>query len=108
MIHVVWFKRDLRVHDNAALNAAAASGAPVLPLYILEPELWREPEMAGRHFDFLLECLNDLDAALQARDAGLVLRVGEAVQVLHELHAAHTINALHAHEETGLLWTYAR
>jgi deoxyribodipyrimidine photo-lyase len=108
MIHVVWFKRDLRVHDHAALNAAAAGGAPVLPIYILEPELWRQPESAGRHFAFLLECLGDLDAALQVRGAKLVLRVGEAVQVLHDLHKAHTISALYAHEETGLLWTYAR
>ncbi|MDX2233493.1 MAG: deoxyribodipyrimidine photo-lyase/cryptochrome family protein [Hyphomonadaceae bacterium] len=108
MIHVVWFKRDLRVHDNAALAAAAGSGAPVLPLYIVEPELWRQPEMAGRHLAFLMECLADLDAALKARGAGLVVRVGEAVRVLHDLHAAHGFAALHAHEETGLLWTYAR
>lgn len=108
MMHVVWFKRDLRVHDHAALTAAAASGAPVLPLYILEPELWRLPEQSGRHFAFLMESLADLDAALKARGAGLVLRVGEAVQVLHDLHCAHGIAALHAHEETGLLWTYDR
>lgn len=108
MISVVWFKRDLRVHDHAALNAAVESGAPVLPLYIIEPELWRQPEMSGRHFAFLLESLADLDDALKACGAGLVVRVGEAVQVLHDLHKAHSIAALHAHEETGLLWTYAR
>ena len=33
---VVWFKRDLRVHDHAALAQAAAHG-PVLCLYVLEP-----------------------------------------------------------------------
>ncbi len=108
MIHVVWFKRDLRVHDHAALEAAASSGAPVLALYILEPELWRQPEMSGRHHAFLAECLADLDTALKARGARLVVRVGEAVSVLHDLNAAHGIAALHAHEETGLLWTYAR
>lgn len=78
MIEVVWFKRDLRVHDHAALHAAAASGRPVLPLYILEPGLWRQPEMSGRHLAFLMESLADLDAALQARGGRLVLRVGEA------------------------------
>jgi deoxyribodipyrimidine photo-lyase len=108
MIHVVWFKRDLRVHDHAALNAATASGAPVLPLYVLEPQLWRQPEMSGRHFAFLVESLADLDEALQARGARLIVRVGEAVQVLHDLHTAHSIAAIHAHEETGLLWTYGR
>ena len=36
---VVWFKRDLRVHDHAPLAHAAAHG-PVLCLYVLEPSLW--------------------------------------------------------------------
>ena len=35
-LSVVWFKRDLRVHDHAALAAAAAQG-PVLCLYVVEP-----------------------------------------------------------------------
>ena len=108
MMQVVWFKRDLRVHDNAAFAAAAATGQPVLPLYILEPELWRQPEMAGRGLAFLSECLADLDSALQQRGARLVVRVGEAVQVLHDLHASHGIAAIHGHEETGLLWTFDR
>jgi deoxyribodipyrimidine photo-lyase len=108
MIHVVWFKRDLRVHDHAPLAAAAASGGPVLPLYIVEPQLWAQPELSGRQFAFLMESLADLQAALKVRGLGLCVRVGEAVQVLHNLHARHTIAALHAHEETGLLWTYAR
>lgn len=108
MIAVVWFKRDLRVHDHAPLAAAVATGRPVLPLYIIEPGLWRQPEMAGRHFEFLRESLADLDAALGRRGGRLVLRVGEAVDVLAALHARHGIASLHAHQETGLLWTYER
>ncbi|MDZ7822936.1 MAG: deoxyribodipyrimidine photo-lyase [Ahrensia sp.] len=38
MVQVVWFKRDLRIHDHAAL-AAAASRGKILPLYIIEPGL---------------------------------------------------------------------
>ena len=36
---VVWFKRDLRVHDHAPLAAAVARG-PVLCLYVVEPSVW--------------------------------------------------------------------
>ncbi|MFY7759811.1 FAD-binding domain-containing protein [Aquidulcibacter sp.] len=108
MIEVVWFKRDLRVHDHAPLLAAHQSGNSVLPLYILEPELWAQPELSGRHFDFLTECLSDLDDALKGRGAGLAVEMGEACDVLARLHASHGISAIHAHEETGLLWTYQR
>ena len=40
-MRVVWFKRDLRIEDHAPLAAAAAAGS-VIPLYILEPELWQQ------------------------------------------------------------------
>ena len=108
MLEIVWFKRDLRIHDHAPLAAAAASGRPVVPLYVLEPGLWAQPEMAGRHLDFLIESLDDLGAALARLGAQLVLRHGEAVDVLERLHRTHGIATLRAHEETGLHWTYDR
>ncbi|MDX2238915.1 MAG: deoxyribodipyrimidine photo-lyase/cryptochrome family protein [Hyphomonadaceae bacterium] len=108
MIEVVWFKRDLRVHDHAALAAACAQGRPVLALYILEPELWRLPEASGRHYAFLRESLDDLDQSLRRCGGRLVVKVGEAVSVLADVHARFGIAALHAHEETGLAFTYAR
>ncbi|PPD32707.1 MAG: hypothetical protein CTY19_10420 [Methylomonas sp.] len=40
--HLVWFKRDLRVHDHAQLLHASRNG-PVLCLFIIEPSLWRQP-----------------------------------------------------------------
>lgn len=107
-MQAVWFKRDLRVADHAPLAAAAASGEPVLALYIIEPELWRQPEMSGRHYAFLRECLDDLNAALAARGGGLCVRVGEAVNVFADLHRRYGLTAIRAHEETGLMWTYAR
>ena len=108
MIELVWFKRDLRVHDHGPLVAACATSNAVLPLYIYEPELWRQPELSGRHFDFLRECLDDLDASLKKRGSALVRRTGEAVEVLAKIHRDIGIRAIHAHEETGLMWTYQR
>lgn len=108
MIEVVWFKRDLRVHDHIALLQASATGRPIVPLYIFEPELWSQPDVSGRQFDFLRESLISLDKALMKRGAQLVTRTGDAVAVLADLHQRHTISAIHAHEETGLMWTYTR
>ncbi|MEI6486430.1 MAG: deoxyribodipyrimidine photo-lyase [Sphingomonadales bacterium] len=107
-MEIVWFKRDLRVHDHAALAAACASGRPVLPLYIVEPGLWAQPDMSARQYGFLAESLTDLGRSLAARGARLVVRVGNAVDVLAALHRRHGITAIHAHQETGTLWTYAR
>lgn len=108
-VHVVWFKRDLRVADHPALaGAAAAAGGRVLPLYIVEPGLWAEADAAGRHWDFVAECLGEVRDALGALGQPLVVRHGDAVAVLDAVRAMHGIVALWSHQETGNAWTYAR
>jgi deoxyribodipyrimidine photo-lyase len=104
---LLWFKRDLRLHDHPALTRAAALGA-VLPVYVIEPELWRRDDASARQWDHLAEALADLRAALAARGATLAVRMGDAVEVLADLCRAHRIDRILSHEETGNLWTYAR
>ncbi|MBV6638770.1 MAG: deoxyribodipyrimidine photo-lyase, partial [Mameliella sp.] len=53
---ILWFKRDLRVTDNAALLRACELG-DVLPLYIVEPGLWAQPDDSARQYAFLCETL---------------------------------------------------
>ncbi|MFN7017252.1 MAG: deoxyribodipyrimidine photo-lyase, partial [Fimbriimonadales bacterium] len=83
-LQVVWFKRDLRVFDHAPLYEASQRGW-VLPLYIVEPELWRQPDASNRQWRFVRECLQELDRALgerAGRASGLIVRVGDAVATL--------------------------
>jgi deoxyribodipyrimidine photo-lyase len=102
-MQVVWFKRDLRVRDHRPLVEAAARG-PVLPLYIYEPSVWTAKDASHRHWVFVRECLAELHHSLLALGAPLVVRSGEALDVLCSL----PITALWAHEETGNAITYAR
>lgn len=106
-IHIVWFKRDLRASDHTVLATAAARG-PVLALYIVEPALWREPDASGRQYAFLTECLRDLRRDLAAIGLPLVIRVGDAPQVLATIASEHAVGGLWSHEETGNGWTFAR
>ena len=104
---VVWFKRDLRVHDHWPLWEAARQG-PVLCLYVLEPSLWAQPDAAAQHLGFVRESLQALDAQLRALGSRLHVAVGEVVDVLAALHAQAPLSAVHAHEETGNAHTFAR
>ncbi len=106
-LEVVWFKRDLRVADHAPLVEATARG-PVLPLYIVEPQYWQERDASARQWAFVAEGLADLQEALGRLGQPLVIRVGDAVDVLRAIHAQFGIAALWSHEETGNGWTYAR
>ncbi len=105
---IVWFKRDLRIVDNSALHFAAATKNPIIPLYIIEPELWRQPDMSKRHYDFLSESLFELDCELEKLGQKLIIRVGDAVEVLAEIQKKFQINNLWSHQETWNSWTYNR
>jgi deoxyribodipyrimidine photo-lyase len=106
-LHIVWFKRDLRITDHEPLTLAAAQG-PVLPLYIVEPALWRQPDTAGRHWAFIRESLVELRLALARLGQPLVIRQGPVTAVLEALRQQHPIAALWSHAEAGNAWTFAR
>ncbi len=106
-VQLVWFKRDLRAVDHAPLSLAVERG-PVLPLYVAEPGLWEQPDMAARHWMFIAESLLELRQVLAARGQPLVVRVGEITRVLQDLQRQFVIDAVWSHEETGNDWTYQR
>lgn len=105
--HVVWFKRDLRVRDHWALAAAAAAEGVVLPLFIAQPSVLRAEDADARHWEFQRQSLLELRQQLARLGAPLVVRVGEAVEVLHHIHCTQGICAIYSHEETGNLATFA-
>lgn len=106
-MNIVWFKRDLRIHDHAALAYASKNG-PVLPLYILEPTLWQQPDMSFRHYAFLKESLEDLNLALKQLGQALIIKVGDALSILKALKEAYPDMSLWSHEEIWNGWTYER
>ncbi|RPF98499.1 MAG: deoxyribodipyrimidine photo-lyase [Rhodospirillaceae bacterium TMED63] len=107
MHEVVWFKRDLRVTDHRPLVSAAEAGL-VLPLYIVETELWQQADMSVRHWDFIAESLVELRENLKRCGQPLVVRTGDVVDVLDELRACGFISGLWSHQETGNNCTYQR
>lgn len=107
MTTILWFKRDLRIHDNPAL-ALAERDEKVVPLYIVEPDYWALTDTSGRQFAFLRESLADLQTALCGLGSDLVLRLGDAVTVLEDLYQTVKFDHLVSHEETGNAWTFER
>src|SRR3954466_4014152 len=73
---IVWFRRDLRVHDHPALRAALDSHERVTTAFCLDDRPLHGRHASGPRTQFLLECLPDLDESLQQRGGGLVIRHG--------------------------------
>lgn len=106
-LHVVWFKRDLRIRDHAPLSLAAQAGR-VLPLYVFEPELWSSPDMSARHLWWVTESVRELRGALTALGQPLVIRSGDVVEVLRDILDRFGPFTLWSHEETGNAQTFER
>ena len=106
-VQVVWYKRDLRVHDSPILHAAALHGS-VLPLYIVEPSLVHANDYDPAHWTFLQQSLDALRTELAALGQPLVVRVGEVIDVLEALSHDLPLGTLWSHEETGNWQTYQR
>ncbi|HET8566739.1 MAG TPA: deoxyribodipyrimidine photo-lyase [Solirubrobacterales bacterium] len=76
---LVLFNRDLRVHDHPAL-AAAAKAERSVPLFVLDERLLGSRFAAPNRVAFMLEALEDLDAALRRAGARLFVRRGDPVR----------------------------
>jgi deoxyribodipyrimidine photo-lyase len=81
---IVWFRRDLRLEDNPALVCAAASGRPVIPVFVLEQAASVRP-LGGASRWWLDKSLRALAAGLERRGLRLVLLRGEAGAVVQRL-----------------------
>lgn len=107
MLQVVWFKRDLRLHDHSALSKAASSG-PVLPLVVVEPEYWQCPDVSARQYRWWTSCVAALARDIADLGGTLQVEIGRVVDVLDSLRRTHGPIRLIAHQETGNWWTYQR
>ncbi|HWT24334.1 MAG TPA: deoxyribodipyrimidine photo-lyase, partial [Solirubrobacteraceae bacterium] len=93
---LVWFRRDLRVHDHPALTSAHRDCDRVVPVFVLDRRLLdggRFPS-ANRAW-FLLESLRALRAALRERGGDLFLRAGRPEDALPALAAQTSAEAVY-------------
>ena len=86
---LVWLRRDLRLHDHAALHHALRSHQDVWLVFIfdmtiLEP-LLRKGLGFDRRVDFLWQCAHELDQTLRSHGGGLLVRHGDPTELIPKL-----------------------
>jgi deoxyribodipyrimidine photo-lyase len=90
-----WFRRDLRIADNTALNRANSSGLPVVPLYILSEWLGSHAWTGPNRQHFLCGSLESLAKNLETLEGRLIIRQGSAVSELRKIILESHAVALH-------------
>jgi deoxyribodipyrimidine photo-lyase len=93
-----WFRRDLRLHDNTALVAAAHdSGGMVVPVFVLDDRLVTPQGRftSAARVRFLLESLRALDESLRQQGSRLVFRRGDPRDELPKLVEESSVSAVY-------------
>jgi deoxyribodipyrimidine photo-lyase len=94
-VSVALFTRDLRVHDNPVLVAAAAASERVVPLFVVDEGVIGSGYVCPNRATFLAQCLEGLHAGLRDRGGRLVVRRGAVVAEIRR--AAAEVGARQVH-----------
>jgi deoxyribodipyrimidine photo-lyase len=98
---IVWFRRDLRIHDHPALVDAISNAERVVPLFVFDPALldgrWRSSNRAW----FLAGCVRDLDQQLRSIGGRLVVRAGDPAAVVPAVAREAAADAVLVSRDTG-------
>jgi deoxyribodipyrimidine photo-lyase len=88
---IVWFRNDLRLHDNEALQEALSNADEIIPIYVIDERIFRGktsfgfPKTGKYRLRFILESLADLRASLQKLGSELYVRIGKPEDILFDM-----------------------
>ncbi len=99
-ISIFWFRRDLRLHDNAGLYHALKSGHPVLALFIFDRKILDNlDDKTDRRVSFIYKALADLQTELMALGSSLLVRYGNPYEIWQEITQNYSIAEVHTNHD---------
>jgi len=85
-IAIVWFRNDLRIHDNEGLTEALLKADKILPVYVFDEKVFRGKtslgfEKTGKfRTKFIIESVQNLRENLRSKGSDLVIRIGDPAE----------------------------
>ena len=96
---LVWFRRDLRAHDHAALYHALCAAEQVWCVFVFDTDILDPLPRADRRVEFIHDSVVELDAALRQRGARLLVRHGRALDEVVRLAGELGVQAVCANHD---------
>ncbi len=99
-VNVFWFRRDLRVHDNAALYHALKSGLPVVPVFIFDTNILNDIEdKKDRRVEFIREAVLQIQEVLEKWGSSITVFYDTPENAFKALLKKYTIVTVYANED---------
>jgi deoxyribodipyrimidine photo-lyase len=100
MVNIFWFRRDLRLHDNAGLFHALKSGQPVLPLFIFDSDILDElPHPKDARVEFIHQALSGMQEELKSLGSTLLVRHGKPAEVWQSILQEYPVGAVYTNRD---------
>lgn len=93
-VNFFWFRRDLRLDDNLALQRALQSGLPVIPLFIFDDNILHELPKNDARIQFIHQTLQQINIELQKHQSSLLIKKGYPIDVWHNLIQEYDIDQI--------------
>src|ERR1700712_2031062 len=94
-VNIFWFRRDLRLNDNAGLHHSKKGGKPVLPIFIFDKAILDKLEdAADKRVAFIYAALEELQQELKAFHTTLRVFYGFPETVFQQLMSTFTIESV--------------
>jgi deoxyribodipyrimidine photo-lyase len=99
-ISIFWFRRDLRLHDNAGFYHALKSGLPVLPIFIFDPSILDKlSNKADKRVTFIHQQLHKLKQELNALGSDLLVLYATPQQAWQTITSQYTIKQVYTNHD---------
>jgi len=99
MINIFWFRRDLRLEDNTALEKALASGLPVLPVFIFDTNIIDELPPDDARISFIHRRLSEINDNLRKKGSSVYVLKGDTNEKWQEMITKFDINAVYINKD---------
>ncbi|MGZ3882942.1 MAG: cryptochrome/photolyase family protein [Bacteroidia bacterium] len=97
---IFWFRRDLRLHDNAGLYHALNGGRPVLPVFVFDEAILNKlPDRADRRVAFIHQALSGINEALKKGGSSLTVANGSPLAAFKELLNKYNVGAVYTNHD---------
>jgi deoxyribodipyrimidine photo-lyase len=97
---VFWFRRDLRLDDNAGLFHALQSGFPVLPIFIFDTGILSQlDDKYDRRVDFFHQALSQIQTVLEKLGSTLCVKTGNPQDVFMQLSEEYDIKTVYTNRD---------
>ncbi len=99
-VSIFWFRRDLRLYDNAGLYHALRSGKRVLPIFIFDTNILNDLEdKSDKRVAFIHDTLADIQEQLVRMGSSLCVLHGEPMDCFKQLAETYTIEAVYTNHD---------